>query len=122
MRGSSPQLKQGGIRRAYLMIKTIDCNNLKFRGLEYKTDKVIAGDTVLIKKGEVSIIFDADGNPHEMLPDSVKQFLFTDRNGNEIYAGDYIGCIDGSPSSIEADYGMEFRAELWELREPNYDF
>lgn len=96
--------------------------NLKFRGLEYKTDNVIAGDTVLIEKGEVSIIFDADGNPHEMLPDSVKQFLFTDRNGNEIYAGDYIGYIDGSPSSIEADYGMEFRAEMWELREPNYDY
>ena len=100
-------------------MRQIDWTNFKFRGEEEGTEKIIAGDTVRIEKGEVVAIMDA-GGWHDIQPDSVKQFLFEDAHGNEVYTTDYIGDIgDTVGGQWEADYGAEFCAERLELREVN---
>ena len=105
------------------MLKSLDCFNMKFRGVELAINRIIVGDTVLIENGEVTIIFDKDGNAHEMQVDSVKQYLFTDAHGNDVYEGDYIGYVDDENYvAWTAYYGDNYCPERLELRRANYEY
>lgn len=103
------------------MARVIGWDNFKFRGEEFETGKIIIGDTVRIENGEVTDIKDDDGW-HEIQSDSVKQFLFEDAHGNEVYRTDYVGYVGDPNGQCEADYGMEFCAERYELCEVNNEY
>lgn len=101
---------------------------IKFRGQEYATDKIIRGDKVIIENGGVDIIYDENNEPHIMQSDSVKQLVFVDSEGNEVYEGDIVTyndrfTSDGQPySEFEADMSYRFFQERFRLVRENYNY
>lgn len=101
---------------------------LKFRGCEvddhFHITKVVRGDKAIIEGGQVTVIFDEHNDAHTVDPDSVKQLIFVDYNGKEVYEGDIITMHpDFQPApEIEADFTVLAEEERWQLVREVYEY
>lgn len=97
---------------------------LKFRGIDYDSGKVIYSDKAIIEDGKVDVLFDEYDDEHDVDPDTVRQLIFVDYNGREVYEGDIITMHpDFQPApALEADFSFLSNEERWQLvREVYYD-
>lgn len=97
---------------------------LKFRGIDYDIGKVIYSDNAIIEGGAVVTLVDEDDEEHDVDPDTVRQLIFVDYNGREVYEGDIITMHpDFQPApALKADFSFITVQERWQLvREVYYD-
>ena len=90
---------------------------LKFRGIDYDTKKVVYSEKAIIENGMVIVLFDEHIAPHAVDPDTVKQLIFVDYNGREVYEGDIITMHPdfGKTPHLEADFSFLSNEERWRL-------
>lgn len=90
---------------------------LKFRGIDYDSGKVIYSDKAIIEDGKVDVLFDEHNVKHYVDIDTVKQLIFVDYNGREVYEGDIITMHPdfGKTPHLEADFSFLTNEERWRL-------